>query len=121
MVHDYGDEVVAANMETGWFFSFTGAHRSVWCALVDGYAPDEVRAALAADERLPLALEEVLRAAVEGGLLAGQQRAAPAASLATIVWADGSVEAFDDLQDALLLDPVHDASDEGWPYKDAPG
>lgn len=117
MVHDYGDEVVVANLDTGWFYSLTGAHRTLWCALHDGWATDDVRAAFQGDApELVAALEELVVLAADAGLLMADATVAPAGALAPIVWQPGGIEAFDDLQDALLLDPVHEVGEAGWPY-----
>lgn len=116
MAHDYDDEVVAANLDTGWFYSLTGSYRAVWCALADGYSVAELSDAAQVDERFVGAIGEVVELATVAGLLAPSARTRPASPLTVTAWADGSVEAFDDLQDALLLDPVHEVSGAGWPY-----
>ena len=33
-------------------------------------------------------------------------------------WITPDVIIFDDLQDLLLVDPIHDTSEEGWPFKE---
>jgi len=117
MVHDYGDEVVVANLDTGWFYSLTGAHRTLWCALAGGWSVAEVRATLLDDTpALPDALDELLALVADAGLLVQAAAAAPLGALAGIAWQPGGIEAFDDLQDALLLDPVHEVGEAGWPY-----
>ncbi len=119
MANDYGDEVVAANLDTGWFYSFTGTHRAVWCALADGYSVAEVKAATASPSAADV-VDAVVEQTVAAQLLAETQRPVPERALAPVEWLEGDsgIEAFDDLQDALLLDPVHDVADAGWPFAD---
>ncbi|MDO9173162.1 MAG: hypothetical protein Q7V62_00065 [Actinomycetota bacterium] len=116
MVHDYGDEVVVANLTTGWFYSLTGTHRSVWAALLDGHSPTAIHHACEPLAREHGVLAEVLTLSIDSDLLVVVARDAPTDALAPIAWQQGGIESFDDLQDALLLDPVHEVSAEGWPY-----
>lgn len=116
MVHDYGDEVVVANLTTGWFYSLTGAHRCIWAALLEGHSPAEIHEACDPAVRARGVLTEVLALATDSDLLVSTTLGAPAVALASIAWQEGGIESFDDLQDALLLDPVHEVGAEGWPY-----
>lgn len=122
MVHDYGDEVVVANLTTGWFYSLTGTHRSVWTLLADGYSSSEIATACADSSESSLhALDDVVTTARTAGLLDIRSRPIPSSAAPTVTWQPGGIESFDDLQDALLLDPVHDVNEAGWPHADSGG
>ena len=117
VVHEsVAGEVVAIDFATGSYFSLRGPAEAVWSSLsgdearpvdavagaVDGAAgPDEVAAFL--DQLVDLGLLE------RNGDPAGYGNGT----------GDLVVEHFTDMEDLILLDPVHDVSDAGWPNTSA--
>jgi hypothetical protein len=121
IMNDFGDEVVVANLTSGLFYSVTGAYQEMWNRLIEGWSPGQIRGAFGpAGEGLHEALNELVMVATEGALLTASRLNGDALLLegmpAPIFELVGSLECFDDLQGALLLDPVHDAGEQGWPY-----
>jgi hypothetical protein len=122
----FDDELVAINMSTGVYHSMMGAATDAFVllaeeataqeladALASKYAaqPAEIRGAL--DPFLQDLEKEQLIAPVETrkerGPLAveGDQTGAP--------FVAPSLQTFNDLEGLLLLDPIHEVGDEGWP------
>jgi hypothetical protein len=127
VVADFVDgEVVAVNLETGTYFALYGFSALVWEALSQGASPREIldviiphperRDVMAGD------IEDFVNVLQGHHLLRARESDAPAvdteplvSSLRDLPWDPLRVFAHSDLQDILLLDPVHDTSDAGWP------
>lgn len=116
-------DVIAVNLETGAYFSLSGSSADVWTAATSG-APAALWLRSLDDAYLCTVdrdhVAEMLAACLRYGLL----EEAPSTSSQTptlpddsprLGWAEPHVDVFTDLQDLLLLDPIHDATDLGWP------
>ena len=114
-------EVIAINLETGTYYSLAGPAARIWNALAAGHSADEIEGAInpPADAA---ALRESLAAFLDS-LLAEQlirpvERSAPASALLPISpWPEATLrfERFNDMQDLLILDPIHEVDEAGWP------
>lgn len=113
VVHEsVAGEVVAIDFATGSYFSLRGPAEAVWTSLsgTEALTVDAVAGAAgpAADEAQVATFLDHL---VELGLL---ERSGPPAGnghgTGGLV-----VEHFTDMEDLILLDPVHDVSEAGWP------
>ena len=91
-------EVIIVNLDTGTYYRLEGAAAEVWTALEEG-APVEPGPFLRrlADERL-------IRL-VEGELPEAAGEAAP------------GFEKYTDMHELLLLDPIHEVDERGWPNR----
>lgn len=121
------DEVIAINLTTGTYFSLRDSAADVWSLLLCGADVENVSAALAAADGLDAStiVEDIrvyIAALVEAGLLIDDDGALDvAASLPTIIraYAAPTVERYDDMEELLLLDPIHEVDDAGWPVVSA--
>jgi hypothetical protein len=122
------DEVIAINLETGAYFALDGAAADTWTLAAGGASTDEIVAAL--DERYDASLETLrtdvtafLAQLVEQGLGSQTDDASPPAedakplpeTAAVRPYSPPSLARYDDLADLLLLDPIHEVDDAGWP------
>lgn len=113
VVHEsVAGEVVAIDFATGSYFSLRGPAEAVWAAL-SGAEPRAVDTLVeaAGDAADPGQVATFLDQLVDLGLL--ERTGAPAGNghgTGELV-----VEHFTDMEDLILLDPVHDVSDAGWP------
>ncbi len=114
-------EVVILDQESGTYFSLTGAGADIWAQIVagaddeqivgfcetsfDGAVADEITALLArlVADKIVVAHEG---AGSEGTTRGGAERAP---------WVSPKLDRFTDLQSLLLLDPIHDVDESGWP------
>ena len=116
-------EVIAIDLERGSYYSLLGAAAQVWGSVVAGRNAQEILAAVAPvpapgslDASLlgfldALLAEQLIRPAPEKG-----PATAPIAPLAPWPAASLRFERFTDMQDLLILDPIHEVDDEaGWP------
>ena len=119
----FGDEIVVANYKSGIYYSLTGSAVDIWLGLKAGHAVDEVAAALkpasldgSGTVRTfvdSLVAEDLIQELPEPPV---RQEWAPLPGTAAV---KPSVERFDDLRDLLLLDPVHEVGEQGWPIRPA--
>lgn len=125
------DETVVVDLGTGSYFSLRGSAQVIWSALERGLdvpgVVDEVSGRFqgSPDEIGPL-VESFVSKLAEDRLIVGldgerpggappHDEAAPSGDRPA--FEAPVIERFDDLQDLILLDPVHDVSEEqGWPH-----
>jgi hypothetical protein len=113
VVHEsVAGEVVAIDFATGSYFSLRGPAEAVWSAL-SGEEPRSVE--VVAGDRDPEPVAAFLDQLVDLGLL--ERNGDPAGNGHGT--GDLVVEHFTDMEDLILLDPVHDVTDAGWPNTSA--
>ena len=117
-------QVVAIDFEPGVYYGLAGVAADVWSAMGDGVRVDVLVGALArrypdagstADDEIRQFLDDLH----ERNLIVAVNAEAPARE----VWdkpfgspyVSPELEVHTDMQDILLLDPIHDVSDQGWP------
>ena len=133
VVHETIDgEVIVIQLERGNYFSLAGSGERVWALLTSGHTPAEASALLSEHYGTPSDeverwVGELVQELVEEGLvmpLDGQ--GTPSGGSNGAVLGDGSpgeftptkLEKYTDMQDHLLIDPIHDVSASGWPSVD---
>ena len=120
-------EAVVVNLATGVYFALNADATRVWRAIAAGTPPGAVAQEVAAETGAdPVAVQVVVEAFLAdlaGHALVTLEGAAPgtAAAPADIPFAPG-LQAFSDMEDLLLLDPIHDIDVDGtgWPRAPAP-
>jgi hypothetical protein len=119
-------EVVILNLDSGNYFNTTGSGALIWEAIRSGIALPAIEAGLAARYGLPA---DEARAAVgrfveelsDHALIAPAERAVPNADGAALfsgmgeTFAPPELGVHSDMQDLLLLDPIHEVDEMGWP------
>ena len=121
----FDDEVVVVNLQSGAYFSLRGLALELWTQIETGATPTELVETLR--ERPPgdtdrrgeiqtwldaLRTEGLIEAAwdtLPGGADDGLQE-----RLAHTPFA-GTMEKFTDVEGLLMLDPIHEVDDAGWP------
>jgi hypothetical protein len=128
------DEVILIDLKSGTYYSLREAGATVWQAIERGAHEDEIRAAV--EQRYEGASDEIRDSVVQlvaelesEGLIRGDQDAAGAAGVPAPVALDEPrvpfiapvLEKHTDMQDLILIDPVHEVGARGWPHTaDAP-
>ena len=125
-------EVVAINLDTGSYYNIAGVGTDVWTSVEGSATVDEVSARLAHRYRLPV--DEISAAVTpfvdelltEGLIRPAKTEGSDHAATAGARPPDGDaafsppvLEKFTDMEDLLLVDPVHDVSERGWPNVEA--
>ena len=116
-------EVIAINFVTGAYFSMRSTAAEIWQLLAGGADDQAIIAAYqgvvgadaAAVER---GVSEFRDALVAAELLepVATNAAASAGPVSVGAFESPVLEKFEDMADLIMLDPVHDVSEVGWPY-----
>jgi hypothetical protein len=118
-------ETIVIDLATGTYYSLRGAAPAVWAALVEGADGDAIIEELergydAAPGAITVAVASFLEQLEAEQLIApGPGPAAPreaAEPAQRLPFEEPQLERYDDLQDIILLDPVHQVDDRGWPH-----
>ncbi len=116
-------EAILIHLDNGFYYSLDGAGAEIWELLAESRSVDETAEALSHRYASDAIAGEVRRIADElvAERLLEPTDAAPAVSLN----GDGGGERrpfttpelkkYEDMQDFLLVDPIHETSDAGWP------
>lgn len=121
----FGEEAVLVNLETGVYYSLRGSAAQIWIRLINQYSPHEIIADLIqiykVDENVlksdinqffsKLLEDKIIKVALET-----EKRPIGFNSKEILVsYSSPVLEIFSDMQEILLLDPVHDVDKAGWP------
>jgi hypothetical protein len=122
------DEVIAINLETGAYFAFEGAAAECWTTADVGGSDEDITELLCAMfdvDRHTAAVDvgtffDALvehRLAQEGGHTSPGLAATRVGRTVDVrrPYVAPVVEAYDDLETLLLIDPIHEVDDAGWP------
>ncbi|MFY9292892.1 MAG: PqqD family protein [Methylorubrum rhodinum] len=120
----FDDEIVIAHFGTGIYYSLSGSAAEIWLGLCASFDLSEVKATLAphaaaGPEAFAASVDRFVAELETAGLIrpaAERAHGAWTPTAPTGGWALPQVESFSDMQELLLLDPVHDTSEAGWPY-----
>jgi len=120
-------EAIIMQLRTGHYFSARGSGAAIWSLFAQGVDLETITQVIA--DKTGAATDDVqagvsqFAAEAERHALGALEEALDADAVATVpalpeVWAVPVLEVFSDMQDLLLLDPIHDVSDEvGWPMQ----
>lgn len=122
----FGDEVIAANFVKGVYYSLLGPAAQIWEGLMAGVPLERVLASVsalssvdpgafaAASQRL---VDDLL---AEGLIVASEvEEKQWTAAAGEGPYGLPTLERFTDMEDLLLLDPIHDVEEMGWPHVNA--
>lgn len=126
----FDEEVLAINLKTGHYHSLRESAIFLWQTLMQGFSVEETASRLTSKypEIAAQALTETetfAKQLVEGGLVVGAPDAtsptdAPPAEPAGKPFVSPLIESYTDMQDLLLIDPIHEVDVQtGWPQKSA--
>lgn len=121
----FDGEVVIAHYGTGLYFSISASGALIWQGLRHGLSAGATARWLAghfvADaDAIPAQVDAFVATLVGKQLLIEVGERETAGDLPSIVlaaWQEPALDSFDDLQELLLLDPVHDVTEAGWPHR----
>jgi hypothetical protein len=125
------DEAVIINLESGHYYSLQGSGAEIWTLLAAQASIDEIVATLtrryecepsearsAIDTLVGELRAENLIVSVDRGPLHDRSPADVSAPKATgRALERPALQKFTDMQELLLLDPIHDVDERGWPHR----
>lgn len=119
------DEVIIINLETGTYYSLVESAVPVWNVLEQGATREQVVDAIAAQFAAPRAdvatavnpfLDELVREQILVATDEPEIALTPAAPV-SYPFSAPTLARFTNMSDLLLLDPIHDVDEQGWPSK----
>ena len=129
VVHELVEgEVLAINLDTGTYYSMPGVGSQIWLSLADGASTETMTQALVdAYAGEPAIIEDAVtqffaKLNEERLIVADESSSDAAAPRQMSIGAEQKkafvapvIEIYTDMQDLLLLDPIHDVDEAGWP------
>lgn len=119
-------EAVVVNLASGTYYSLDGAGSVLWNLLIDGADSGEVVQQLeqifdADRATLEKAVADLTAQLVQESLIIPSDNAAfvaPASTSANerVPFVAPVLSSYTDMQELLLLDPIHDVGERGWPH-----
>jgi Coenzyme PQQ synthesis protein D (PqqD) len=128
------DEAILIDLESGSYFSLVGTGALIWSGVEQGASVEDLVASLDracggvpadTDQQVQAFLAELadhqLIVAADGRPVVAPDGHAPAEAGATRPYEPPTLQQFDDMQELILLDPIHEVDEqEGWPRAKAP-
>jgi len=126
-----GGETIIVNLASGHYFSLQGTAVEVWQALERGETAETMVLELeqryeAGDGEIDAAVKKLLDEFVAAELVVADGNGSSSATLAPsqdvgerVPFVPPSLATFTDMQDIILLDPVHEVDTRGWPHASA--
>jgi hypothetical protein len=117
-------ELTLINLDSGHYFAAGGPAIDVWEIVSTGATAPDVDSIISARYAVPIAtvtaeVMRLLQIYYDLGLITEAREAAslerPTAEYETKTWEAGWIEVYGDMKELLLLDPIHDVEDAGWP------
>lgn len=113
-------EVIVIDFVAGTYYSMRATAGEIWQMLIAGADSSAIVAryqnAPGATDEIPAFLNELLAGdliEIDDGAIDGVLSASPESRLP---YATPRLEIFEDLAELIMLDPVHDVTEAGWPH-----
>lgn len=114
-------DLVLVNLDSGTYFSAQGAGPGIWDALNAGASTEAIFESLKDTPERQKAAQMFVAALVENKLVIAADGSEGAVEVTRELADAGlaSLEVYSDMQDLLLLDPIHEVDQRGWPVAKA--
>lgn len=121
----FGEEVVLVNLDSGMYYSLRGSATQIWIRLFNQYSLIEILADLIQIYQVTenqlitdinLFVTQLLELKIIKTATDAERKKIDFISKDVLIdYSTPVVEIFSDMQEILLLDPVHDVDKSGWP------
>lgn len=130
VIHEVIDgEAVLVSMETGSYYSIDNVGAVIWSAIENGLSVAQIIDTMAAqyagnreqiedgvNQLIDQLQEEKLIIPVESQKNSGKMPVANGTTQAKVPFEMPILHKYTDVEDLLLLDPIHDVDETGWPH-----
>lgn len=116
-------ETIIINLESGHYFSLNHSGGQIWNDLQAGYSTEQISELL--QRRYPelaaavAAVQDFLGSLLAEGLIVATEGASAPQALEVgepnVPYEKPALQKYEDMQDLLLLDPIHEVDEMGWP------
>lgn len=118
-------ETIVIHLDTGSYYSLTGSGAEIWALLGEGGSTAQICAVLARRHALPESeisrtVESFIADLEREGLVEvsdASPNGLPEPADPDQPWEPPKLECYDDMRDFLLVDPIHEVDDAGWPSR----
>lgn len=125
-----GGETIIVHLSTGCYFNLAGSGPDIWDGLAAGENEAQIVQRLeqqydASPDQLRAAVDQLVQELTAEELIVADPNVQPSAAEAPVPPAERktfqqpALGKFTDMQDIILLDPVHEVDARGWPYEQA--
>lgn len=120
-----GGEVIIINLDSGFYYSLNQTAGALWDLIIQGYSGQMIKEELISTGH-PFASEEdknieaFIDKLIAENLIVKVDMAPhqkPDISILKSLIEPPAMERFEDMQELLVLDPIHEVGDAGWPVK----
>lgn len=121
------EDVIVINLESGTYYSIVDCGAVIWSALVGGMTVEAVTNRLSPSatsdrDEVTGEVERFVKELVSEQLIVPAEKTAPEGVEQDLVlkttFTSPKLHKFTDMQELLLVDPIHEVSEEGWPMQD---
>jgi hypothetical protein len=116
-------EVIVVHLQSGTYYSMLGSAADIWGALLGGWSTEEI-----ADRLAQGAVRDSIGADVTQfvATLAAENLLVPTDNTPSVcrveflpcaAYATPELQIYTDMQELLLVDPIHEVTEEGWPIR----
>lgn len=122
---EFGDEIVAVNLDTGIYYSLRGSAFEIWLSLKDPATISQILSLVLEKyegkvDEIDAHIHQFIDRLISLNLIKTSTTSAAVKNQANhsaikSVFLPPEIDVFSDMQDILLLDPVHDVDESGWP------
>lgn len=113
------DELVVINLESGFYFSLNRSAAAIWKQVEKGFSMEDIlksrKSSMKDDEEIKHSIEAFFEFMREEKLIIPAEAPGETGRPETIDYEKPEIEKFSDMQEMLLLDPIHEVSEMGWP------
>lgn len=125
----FEDETIAIHFDSGRYYSMSATAHDIWSMLSAGYDSQTIGEHLSAHHGIPLEVVQAALTAFVNQLTAAELITAtpeamtegapnaPSYTPKAAAFQKPLLEQHDDMQDLLLLDPIHEVDEAGWPKR----
>lgn len=115
------EELVVINLESGCYYNLNPSASKIWSSLESGASMESILAAQKANGHDPQEVAEVLgtffQYLQDENLMTAIEADENESPVEAMDYAKPTIEKFTDMQEMLLLDPIHEVSEMGWPHE----
>jgi coenzyme PQQ synthesis protein D (PqqD) len=123
----FEDETVLINLDSGNYYSFSGSGALIWDCIVRGdsvgFVIENLQIRFGGRDGIAPAVEDFVRQLVEENLIVEDSSGAAknveeerAKVFKAAQFEKPVLQKYSDMQDLLLLDPIHEVDEMGWPH-----
>ncbi|MBN2829205.1 MAG: PqqD family protein [Candidatus Cloacimonetes bacterium] len=113
------EELVVINLESGCYFSLNRSAAAIWKQMEKGFSIEDIlksrKSATKTDQEISHNIEEFFDFMQEEKLIIPAEGSSEDVMSEAIDYEQPEMEKFSDMQEMLLLDPIHEVSEMGWP------